>query len=178
MRMDRALDHVYGRAYTQRGLRLDVRDKGRKAKRGGDEGSVLALPEWLDEMRTLFPRSVNQIVQGHALARFGMTEILDDAKAPAPVTVRGRSGRKPVSIQALRAAAAIAAIARTYALVLALRRAGDDPILRGAVRQPYLDCGTLELVGCGLELWRTPTGARGVTAYALAPEGKGRVGSR
>ena len=82
-RMDRALDHVYGRSYTQRGVRLDLRDKTGKSKRGGKEASVLALPDWLDEMRSLFPRSVNQIVQGHALARFGMTEILDDAKAMA-----------------------------------------------------------------------------------------------
>ena len=84
MRMDRALDHVYGRSYGQRGIRLDLRDKGpkgAKSKRGGSEASVLALPDWLDEMRSLFPRSVNEIVQGHALARFGMTEILDDARA-------------------------------------------------------------------------------------------------
>ena len=70
---------------------------------------------------------------------------------------------------AFEPAAALAAIARTYALVLALRQAGDKPILRGAVRQPYADLGTLDLVGCGLELWRTPLGARGATAYALAP---------
>ncbi len=81
------------------------------------------------------------------------------------------SGRR-ARAAAFDPATALAAIARTYALVLALRRSGDDPILRGASRQTYADVGTLDLVGCGIELWRAATGARGATAYALAPEGE------
>lgn len=82
-RLDRALDHVYGRAYGQRGLRRGLARRGAKSPKGGDEASRFTLPEWLGEMRSLFPRSVFEAVQGHALTRFGMTEILDDPKAIA-----------------------------------------------------------------------------------------------
>jgi Mg-chelatase subunit ChlD len=69
--MDRALDHVYGRACTERGLRL----KGGKG-RGSLDPSQLSLPEWLGETRRLFPESVFETIQEHALDRFGMTELL------------------------------------------------------------------------------------------------------
>ncbi|HWK45060.1 MAG TPA: VWA domain-containing protein [Stellaceae bacterium] len=72
-RMDRALDHVYGRAYAERGLRL-----GGEKGRGSLHPSQLALPTWLHKARRLFPESVFQTIQGHALDRFGMTELLND----------------------------------------------------------------------------------------------------
>jgi Mg-chelatase subunit ChlD len=73
--MDRALDHVYGRAYAERGLRF----KGPKG-RGTLDPSQLTLPAWLGEARRLFPASVFETIQGHALDRFGMTELLNDAE--------------------------------------------------------------------------------------------------
>ena len=76
-RMDRALDHVYGAAYSQRGIRRGLTPKSRK---GGLGASQLTVPGWLSEMRALFPRSVYDVVQGHALSRFGMTEMLSDPK--------------------------------------------------------------------------------------------------
>ena len=76
-RMDRALDHVYGAAYGQRGIRRGLAPKNR---RGGLGASELTVPGWLSEMRALFPRSVYDVVQGHALSRFGMTEMLSDPK--------------------------------------------------------------------------------------------------
>lgn len=72
-RMDRALDHVYGAAYGQRGIR-----RGLAKRRGGQDASQLTVPGWLSEMRSLFPRSVYDAVQGHALSRFGMTNMLAD----------------------------------------------------------------------------------------------------
>jgi Mg-chelatase subunit ChlD len=77
-RMDRALDHVYGRAYGQRGLRL-TGPKGR----GSLDPSQLSLPAWLGESRRLFPESVFETIQEHALSRFGMTELLSDPKVLA-----------------------------------------------------------------------------------------------
>ena len=76
-RMDRALDHVYGAAYSQRGIRRALAPKSRK---GSLDASQLTVPGWLSEMRALFPRSVYDVVQGHALSRFGMTEMLSDPK--------------------------------------------------------------------------------------------------
>ena len=81
-RVDAVLDRVYGEAYRQRGLRRGL-EKERKSRRGGSEASRLAVPDWLGQMRTLFPRSVCDVVQGHAIARFGMTDILKDEKALA-----------------------------------------------------------------------------------------------
>jgi Mg-chelatase subunit ChlD len=80
-RMDRALDHVYGRAYARRGLRF-TGEKGR----GGLEPSQLSLPAWLDEARRLFPGSVLATIEGHAIERFGMTELLRDPQALAALT--------------------------------------------------------------------------------------------
>ncbi len=67
---------------------------------------------------------------------------------------------------------ALAAIARAYALTQALRRDGEDPRLRGEVRGTYLPHPPLDLLGCGVSLWRTDGGARGVTAYFVAPDFK------
>ncbi len=63
---------------------------------------------------------------------------------------------------------ALAAIARGYALAGALRGT-DDPGLRGQTRETYETVATLDAVGCGVRLWQSETGARGATAYLLAP---------
>ncbi|MGI4943271.1 MAG: SWIM zinc finger family protein [Janthinobacterium lividum] len=69
--------------------------------------------------------------------------------------------------------AALAAIARAYALTQALRQDGEDPRLRGEVRGAFAPRPALDLVGCGVELWRTDGGARGVTAHFVAPAAEG-----
>jgi len=68
---------------------------------------------------------------------------------------------------------ALAAIARAYALTEALRRDGEDPRLRGEVRGTYLPHPALDLLGCGVSLWRTDGGARGATAHFVAPDAEG-----
>ncbi|WP_182084156.1 VWA domain-containing protein [Aureimonas sp. ME7] len=80
LRRDRALERIYGEGYRRRGIRLDG---GRKSPRGSNEPPRMTMPEWFGEMRELFPQGVLDIVKTDALARFGMTEILDDAKALA-----------------------------------------------------------------------------------------------
>jgi Mg-chelatase subunit ChlD len=83
-RMDRVLDEVYGRAYAARGIRR--RSDRPKGKRGaGLEASQLTVIGWLREMRALFPASVDEAVQAHAIERFGMSEILKDPQALAAV---------------------------------------------------------------------------------------------
>jgi Mg-chelatase subunit ChlD len=75
-RRDHALDRVYGRAYRQRGLRL-----GGDKEHGSLDPSQLVAPTWFGEARRLFPESVFQTIQGHAVDRFGMTELLSDPDA-------------------------------------------------------------------------------------------------
>lgn len=75
-RTDRALDYLYAREMERRGLR---RDKG-----GGRAGSLdpsrLTALGWLGELRDLFPQSVYETVQAHAIDNLGMSELLSDPK--------------------------------------------------------------------------------------------------
>jgi Mg-chelatase subunit ChlD len=71
-RRDRVLDYLYGREYGKRGVR---QDGGRE---GGLGESVLYIPEWLREVRDLFPRDTVEVIERHALERYGMTELVTD----------------------------------------------------------------------------------------------------
>ncbi len=80
--------------------------------------------------------------------------------------VRAKRQRDP----AFDAAQTLAALARAFALVEALRAAPADQALRGEVREEYAPLPTeLRLLGCGVEVWRTPSGARGATAHFRSP---------
>ncbi len=71
-RMDRALDFLYGREYRGRGGRAD------SGGPGGDGPSTLNVPAWLHEVRELFPREAAEVVERHALERYGMAELVTD----------------------------------------------------------------------------------------------------
>ncbi|HKP57952.1 MAG TPA: VWA domain-containing protein [Polyangiales bacterium] len=73
-RVDRALDYLYGREYAGRGVRPEPPERGP----GSLDASQLTLPEWLGEVRELFPRDVAELVEKHALERYGMSELLTD----------------------------------------------------------------------------------------------------
>lgn len=70
-RMDRLLDHLYGREYQARGVRQG--DGG-----GGSGPSVLSVPEWVRGVRELFPRETSEVITRHALDRYGLTELVTD----------------------------------------------------------------------------------------------------
>lgn len=70
-RQDRALDYLYGREYQGRGLR-DT------AGPGSLEASQPTLVTWLGEVRELFPRETVEVIEKHALDRYGMTELVTD----------------------------------------------------------------------------------------------------
>jgi hypothetical protein len=56
-------------------------------------------------------------------------------------------------------------------LAEALRAAPTDPVLRGQVREDYAPLpAKLQLIGCGVEVWRSPAGARGATAHFRAAD--------
>lgn len=87
-RMDRVLDYLYGREYRGRGVRgVDGRGRGSRgdshdidSRLGGDAASLLSVPEWIREVRELFPNDTAEIIQRHALDRYGMTELVTDAE--------------------------------------------------------------------------------------------------
>jgi Mg-chelatase subunit ChlD len=72
-RLDATLEVVYGRGRTARGYR--------EPGPGSLDPSQITAPRWLDEARRLFPKSVFEVIQAHAVERFGMTEFLSDPEA-------------------------------------------------------------------------------------------------
>jgi Mg-chelatase subunit ChlD len=70
-RMDLALEYLYGREYAGR----DVRERSGP---GSLEASQLTVPQWLEEVRELFPRDTVEIVERDALDRYGLTELVTD----------------------------------------------------------------------------------------------------
>ena len=72
-RMDRALDYLYGREYQGRGLRKDPTP-------GSLDPSQLTLTTWLNEVRELFPNDTAEVIEKHALDRYGLTELVTDPK--------------------------------------------------------------------------------------------------
>lgn len=79
-RLEQALDFLYGREYAGRGLRGD----------GADGGSLdptqLNIPNWLSEVRELFPRETVETIEKHALERYGMTELVTDPQVLEKLT--------------------------------------------------------------------------------------------
>jgi len=72
-RMEQALDFLYGREYRGR----SVMDAG-SSQQGGQGDSVLMVPEWLKEVKELFPAPVSEKLVAHALDRYGIEELLAD----------------------------------------------------------------------------------------------------
>lgn len=70
-RREAALDFLYSREYKGRG----VRDR---QQTGSLDPSQLNVPSWLGEVRELFPREVVEVIERHALDRYGLTELVTD----------------------------------------------------------------------------------------------------
>lgn len=71
MEMEDVLDYLYSREY---GDEQEIR----KDRRGGSGDSQLTIPHWLTKIKTLFPRKTVEIMERHALEKYGMTELLTD----------------------------------------------------------------------------------------------------
>jgi len=73
LRMERALDFLYSREYRGRGLREEGTGEG-----GTLDPTRITLPDWLSEVRELFPRETVEVLEKHALDRYGLTELVTD----------------------------------------------------------------------------------------------------
>ena len=67
MDLEEALDFLYNREQGE-----DVR------RQGGTEASRLTAVTWITRIRKLFPKETVEILERHALDRYGMTELLTD----------------------------------------------------------------------------------------------------
>jgi len=72
-RMDKTLDYLYAREYKKRGIEFG---KGP----GSLDPTQMAALNWLNEARELFPESVFETLQNHALERYEITDLLNDPK--------------------------------------------------------------------------------------------------
>lgn len=71
--IDATLDYLYGREYAGK-----VRSPRSGQRGAGLDPSQIQALDWLQRSRKLFPREVFERVQGHALDRYGIRELLDD----------------------------------------------------------------------------------------------------
>jgi Mg-chelatase subunit ChlD len=71
MRLDNALEYLYGREYLERGVRTEK-------KSGSLDPSQLTLVNWLSEVRELFPKTTLEVIESHALERYDMTGLVTD----------------------------------------------------------------------------------------------------
>lgn len=71
-RLDEALEYLYGREYLGRRNDLEGHPEG------GLEASAITAVEWLDRVRDLFPRETVEVLESHALQRYGLEELVTD----------------------------------------------------------------------------------------------------
>ncbi len=70
-RADQALEYLYGREYDARAARPQPGP-------GSLDDSQPSLVTWLGEVRELFPREAAEVVERHALDRYGLVELVTD----------------------------------------------------------------------------------------------------
>ncbi|MBI4748570.1 MAG: VWA domain-containing protein [Acidobacteria bacterium] len=80
-RLERALDYLYSREYTGRGVRQtdESQPAPTQSKPAGSlDPSQFNVPTWLNEVRELFPHDTCELIEKHALTRYGLTELVTD----------------------------------------------------------------------------------------------------
>jgi Mg-chelatase subunit ChlD len=77
LRREAALDYLYGKEYRGRGIRTE--SKTEKTP-GTLDPSQLSVPDWLHEVRELFPQETIEVIEKHALDRYQLTELVTDAQ--------------------------------------------------------------------------------------------------
>src|SRR4029453_119275 len=77
-RIENALDFLYSREYRGRGVRDQDEESGKRE--GTLDPSQLTVPQWLSEVRELFPKETVSLIEKHALDRYGLTELVTDAE--------------------------------------------------------------------------------------------------
>ena len=79
-RMEQALDCLYGQEYRGRGVRGPSTPGAASTEKqpGSLDPSQLNVPTWMTEIRQLFPQETVEIIEKHALERYGLTELVTD----------------------------------------------------------------------------------------------------
>jgi len=76
--IDELLDFLYSREYgAGRGIR---EGDGEDGSAGGLGPSQLTVPSWINKIQNLFPKETVERLERHALEKYGLTELLTDAR--------------------------------------------------------------------------------------------------
>lgn len=78
-RIEAALDFLYSREYKGRNVR-------EYSPTGSLDPSQLEVPTWLNEVRELFPRETVEVIEKHALDRYGLSELVTDKEVLEKLT--------------------------------------------------------------------------------------------
>ncbi len=85
--IEQALDYLYGREYQGRGVRPDSGAPAQGAQQPGSlDPSQLAIPSWIAKVRELFPQETVEVIERHALDRYGLQELVTDPQTLAGLT--------------------------------------------------------------------------------------------
>ncbi|PDT33252.1 hypothetical protein CO671_25975 [Rhizobium sp. M10] len=87
-------------------------------------------------------------------------------------TIAAMIRRRRERLEAADPAELLTMLARAYALTQALQASPDAALLSGAGSEAPQPLEAVDLLGCGLRLWQSESGARGVTGYYLAADGR------
>ncbi|MCL2090477.1 MAG: VWA domain-containing protein [Micrococcales bacterium] len=115
-RMGAALDELYGRAYQDRGVRGD--GDGGPGSGAGLGASAPYLVEWLGEVRELFPQRTVEVIEKHAIDRFGLTELVTDPETLARLEPNEDLLRTVLTLKGLMSPPALAVARRIVAQVV------------------------------------------------------------
>lgn len=73
--VDDVLEFLYGREY---GEDQGIRGETGGGKQGGSGPSVLTVPKWISKIREIFPKETIEILEKHAIDKYGLVELLTD----------------------------------------------------------------------------------------------------
>jgi len=85
--MDQALSWLYGRD--------EADDRDTLDRHGGSEASVLSVPEWINEIHSLFPKETIERLERDAIERYGINEIVTN------IEVLERAAPNPALLEAV-----------------------------------------------------------------------------
>jgi Mg-chelatase subunit ChlD len=153
-RMARALGHLYDREYEHRQTTFGT--GGRHERLGGEEASVFTTPDWLHEVRELFPRECSELVTQHALERYGMTDLVTDPEVLQSMEPSYALMRTILSFRGLMSSRVLA-IARDLVrqVIEELRRELETQVRRELSGRPDRTARTRHKLMRNLDLART-----------------------
>jgi len=155
---------------------IAIRDQQGIARETPHQDHEAALTqEHLEDISAALEDAIGQVFQGSAaIAQERLLDLAISARVQSAPRLMGQLST--LSTQAGWAHTGdirfdggqfLAALARAFALGIALTNRPSDPALLGDLRRNYAPTETMDLCALGAKTWFSPNGARGLTLYLL-----------